>query len=120
MGSKFVSGSRNGTISLWNNNKIEKSAKVFHQWTLVLYKDGVIFAASKDKDVVELSMNLDVVKNFQGRDLQPYTIDANENYVVIGYEGRQEIRNGCVDVYSRTELDENGTYKKIMVRDLFY
>ena len=119
-GSKFVTGSRNGTISLWNKNKIEKSAKIFDERAIVLYKNSAIFAASENKDVVELNMNLDVVKNFHGRNSQPFTIDANENSLVVGYDGSPRRGPGYVDVHSRTELDENGTYKKIMVRNLFY
>ena len=57
-------------------------------------------------------MNLDVVKKFKGRNSQPYTIDANENYLVIGYA------SGFVDLHSRKELGQNEMYKKIMVSDL--
>ena len=59
-------------------------------------------------------MNLDVVKKFKGRNSQPYTIDANENYLVVGYD----YGSGSVDVHSRKELGQNGMYQKIMVSDL--
>ena len=61
-------------------------------------------------------MNLEVVKKFKGRDSQPYTIDVNQNYLVIGC-GYSYIY-GSVDVHSRKELGQNGMYKKIMVSDL--
>ena len=98
---------------MWKNKKVEKSAKHFTEWTLVLYKDDRIFAASKNKDIVELNMNLDVVKKFKGRDDQPFTINANENYLVVGY--RYD-----VDVYSRQELDQSGTQRKVTVGNNFY
>ena len=104
---------------MWNGNKIEKSAKIFDEWTLVLHKEDAIFATSKNKDVVELSMNLDIVKKFHGRDFQPYAIDANENYLVVGYEGRRERCLGHVDVFSRVEPDENTICEKLMVRNCF-
>ena len=105
--SKFVTGARDGTISLWANKKIEKSAKHFTEWTLVFYKNDHIFAASKNKDVVELNMSLEIVKKFTGRNCQPFTIDANENYLVVGYQF-----GGYVDVHRRKELDRNGTHLK--------
>ena len=104
-----MSGSKNGTISLWKDKKIEKSTKIFDEWTLVLFKNSCIFAASKNKDAVELNLNLDVVKKFKGRDAQPSTIDASENYIAVGYYG------GKVDVHSRQDLDQNGIHQTIMV-----
>ena len=80
---------------------------------MVLFKNGAIFAASKNKDVVELNMNLDVVKKFKGRDCQPFTIDANDKYLAVGYE------SGFVDVHSRNELDQNGMYQIITVSNFF-
>ena len=75
---------------------------------MVLFKYGRIFAVSKDKDVVELNMNLDEVKKFKGRNAQPLTIDANESYLVVGY--RVINSTGYVDVHSRIELDQHGTH----------
>ena len=78
-----MTGTRNGTVSLWNNKSIVKSVKYFIEWTLVVSKGDHIFAASRNKDVLELNMNLDVVKKFKGRNSHPYTIDANENHLVV-------------------------------------
>ena len=111
-----MSGSKNGTVSLWKDKKIEKSARIFDEWTLVLFKLDSIFAASKNKDIVELNLNLDIVKKFKGRDARPYTIDASENYVAVGYD----YNAGKVDVHSRKDLDENGTHQKIMVSNFLY
>ena len=108
----FVTGARNGTISLWKNKKVEMSMfrdKISNEWTLVHHKNGRIFAASKNKDVVELNMDLNTVKKFQGRDSQPYTMDADKRYLIVGY------KNGYVDVHCRDELDQNGMYRKISV-----
>ena len=105
----FVTGSRNGTVSLWKDGKIVKSTQLFNEWTLVFHKDGCVFAASKNNHVFELNMNLESVKKFSGRNYQPYTMDVSNNYLVIGYRD-----SGYVDVYSRKE-DTNGTEKKIMV-----
>ena len=96
-----MTGSRDGTITLWKNKKIEKSAKIFEEWTLVTFKNDRIFAASNSKDVVELNMNLGVVKKFTGRYCQPLTIDASEPYLIIGYKSCNY--DGFVDVHSRRE-----------------
>ena len=106
-----MTGSRNGTVTLWKAKKIKKSTKIFDQWTLVFFKNGRIFAASQ-YNFVELNMNLDVVKTFKGRNAQPTTIDANANYLVVGYRGSV----GYVDVHGRTELGQNGTYGQKTVR----
>ena len=81
---------------------------------MVLHKTDRIFAASKNKDVVELNMNLDVVKKFKGRDDQPLTIDACDTFLVVGYRMIDYV--GYVDVHSRNELDQNGTHQKRTVR----
>ena len=94
---------------MWKNKKIEKSTKLFDEWTLVLFKNGAIFAASRNKDVIELNMNLDVVKNFKGRNSQPLTIDANENYLIVGFG----FMSGFVEVHSRTELDQTECIEKL-------
>ena len=107
--SNFVTGSRNGTVTLWKNKIIEKSVKHFDEWTLVLFKNDRIFAASANKDVIELNLSLDVVKRFNGRDCQPFTIDANEEYLIVGY------KSGNVDVHKRNEFDRNGTHQKMVI-----
>ena len=106
-----MTGARNGTISLWKDKTVEKSAKLFSEWTLVLYKNDRIFAASRN-NVIELNMNLDVVKKFKGRDSQPYTIDANEKYLVVGYG------SGFVDVHSKKDRYQNGVYQIVMVSEV--
>ena len=111
--SVFVTGSRNGSVSLWSDGKIEKSAKIFDEWTLVIYRDGQIFAASKNKAAVELDMTLNIIKKFDGRNSQPVTIDANQNYFVVGYN-----QTGAVDVHCRKELAQNGSHPKRMVKNL--
>ena len=91
------------------------STKLFDLGTLVLYKNGSIFAAGHNEEdgclgfLVELNLILDVVKKFEGRGDEPVKIDANENYLAVGYG------SGFVDVYSRKELDRNGTCKKVVV-----
>ena len=104
----FVTGTRNGTVSLWKAKQVIKSAQIFNKWTLVFCKDDRIFAASKNNDVVGLNMSLNVVKKFKGQDSQPLSIDASQKYLIIGYE------NGHVDVHSLNELDQNGTHQKRM------
>ena len=92
----------------------------------MFFKDDRVFAASKDKDVVELNMNLDVVKKYSSNDTHPLTIDANENYLVVGYmmppsflkKGRTCF-SGCVDVHSRTELDRFGTHRQRTVGSFY-
>ena len=128
-----MSGSRNGTISLWKDKKIEKSRKIFDDWTLVLFKNDCIFAASKNKEnkenIVELNLNLNVVKKFKGRTSsynnehnRPYTIDASENYVAVGYDSTKRglYRTAFFDVHSRKYFDENGAYQKLMVSKFLY
>ena len=103
------------------------STKLFHDFenfspTLVLYKNGAIFAAGYNRCrlqegdplmiLVELNLFLDVVKKLEGRGDIIDAIDANENYVAVSYS------SDFVDVYSRKELEQNGTCKKIMVCEL--
>ena len=106
-----MTGSRNGVISLWKNNKIAISTKGFDGLTLVLFKDGSIFGVSQKIDAVELNRsNLKVVREYKGRMCQPFTIDANENNLVIGYRNP-----GYIDVHNRKELGRDGTHQKRMV-----
>ena len=106
-----MTSAQNGTISLWKDKTIIKSAKLFNDWALVLHKDGCIFAAST-YSVVELNMNLDVVVKFDGRFRRPLRIDANESYLAVGNNA------GLVDVYNR-KLGKNGKHKKNRVRKFF-
>ena len=48
-------------------------------------KKGTIFAASAGRDIVELNKNLDQTNLHWGRDNQPIAMDANEEYLVVGY-----------------------------------
>ena len=105
-----MTGSRNGTITLWKDKQIEKSIKIYYSWTLVQFKRSRIFAASQNTDVAELSMNLELVKTYKGRDHQALTIDANESFLVIGYI------SGFVDVHDRRRFDINGTHQKRTVK----
>ena len=99
---------------------MEKSKKVFDRWSLdgpkslVLYKENHIFAARGNNQIFELDINLGIVRKFKGRFYRPLTIDVNENYLVIGYKWRTN-SYGYVDVHSRNEVDQNGTYHKRMV-----
>ena len=79
---------------------------------MVLFKNGAIFAASENKDVYELIMNLNVAKKFKGRNCHPLTIDANENYLVVGYG------SGFVDVHSKKDRYQNGVYQIVMVSEV--
>ena len=108
-----MTGARNGTVSLWDNKSIEKSVKYFNQWTLVFSRGDSIFAASNNKDVLELNMNLDVVKKFTGRDSVPLSINANENNLVVGYFGQ------LVNVHIRKELDHNARHGQKLVLTVF-
>ena len=94
---------------MWNNKSIEKSVKYFNEWTLVFSRGDSIFAASNNKDVLELNMNLDVVKKFTGRDSVPLSINANENNLVVGYFGQ------LVDVHIRKELDQSARHGQKLV-----
>ena len=87
-----MTGARNGTITIWKDKNIEKSTKLFFKWTLVLYNNDCIFAACEN-NVIELNLSLDVVKKFHSRNSQPLTIDASENYLVLGY-----LTSGYVDL----------------------
>ena len=109
-----MTGSNNGIVSLWKNKKIEKSTKSLDELTLVLFKDGCIFAASGNKKTIELNMNLEVVRKFRGQNEWPITIDANENYLVVGYPWP-----GYVDVHNRKELDQDGTHQKKIVSNIY-
>ena len=105
----FVTGSRNGTVSIWERKNIVKSIKILEGWTLVFHKDGCIFALSKNSNVFELNMNLEPTKKFHGHNAQPATVDASEDNLVVGYGvGPQLDSVGYVDVHSRKQKDQIG------------
>ena len=108
-----MTGARNGTVSLWNNKSIEKSVKYFNEWTLVFSRGDSIFAVSNNKDVLELNMNLDVVKKFTGRNSVPLSINANDNNLVVGYSDH------CVCVHIRKKLDQNARHGQKLVLTVF-
>ena len=108
-----MTGSRNGTVTLWKDKRIQNSFKLSNEWTLVYYKNDCIFAASENK-VVELNMNLDEIKKFKGRNGQPLTIDASEEYLVIGYK----MGNSVVDVHSRKEIGQDGVHQRMVSKDI--
>ena len=114
-----MTGARNGIVSLWKN-KIDKSTKLFDKWTLVLFKDGCIFAVAENKDAVELNIKLDVVKIYKCRNTQPLTIDANKNYLVVGYDSASSGYVSYVDVHNRNQLDQDRTHQKRMVSKFLY
>ena len=57
---------------------------------------------------------MDVIKKFKGQDSQPFTMDANKNYLVVGDVAAYE----SVVVHSRNEFDQSGFYQKVMVSEL--
>ena len=138
----FVSGQKDGTILLWKNKAIVASINPFEQsvidkWPLVVYKKQLLrtLAVSKHEVAVELDAeSLNFRKEFTGRrNCQPLTLDANANYLVIGYSVTEDFDDGnvrlwipdeakvaYVDVHSRTQHDGYRNYEKIMVRNLIY
>ena len=102
----FVTGSYYGTVSLWKNKKLVKSITLFDSHTRVLFKNGGVFARTDKNDyVIELNLNLAIVIKFVTRE-KIRTMDANENYLVVGYWG-----DVFVDVYGRKKLNQGG-YKE--------
>ena len=81
-----------------------------HMWTLVTYHDGSIFAAAENRDIVELDISLNVIKEFKigpdRRNYRPRAIDANEKFIVVGW-------HFFVDVYSRKEPFPNGSHRRV-------
>ena len=48
-------------------------------------KNDTIFAASAGQDIVELTIEFDEIKKHWGRENQPVTMDANKEYLIVGY-----------------------------------
>ena len=64
---------------------------------MVLYKNGQVFATSKSSSLFELDLELRTTKQYPPiTHTQPYTIDANESYIAVGYGDI-----GVVNVYDR-------------------
>ena len=107
--STFVAGGENGNVLLWKNNSLANSIQLFtgrSRRTLVMSKNDVIFAASASKEIFELNTNLETIKTHQvcssydGYDYyyqQPRAMDANEEYLIVGYE------NGDIDIKGRRD-----------------
>ena len=83
--STFVTGETNGTVSLWKDKKIVNKVKLFNDWTLVFAKNNVIIAASAGVGIVVLSNDLRRIETYPGRQKRPVSIDANEEFLVVGY-----------------------------------
>ena len=61
-------------------------------------------------DVAELSTNLELIRMYEGRNLLPTTMDASENFLVIGYHGLARL--GRFDVHDRRKVAKNGIHQR--------
>ena len=99
----FVTGDRSGTVSLWKDRTVMHKIKLFTGWTLVTAKSGTIFAASQGTNILELNNDLEktITHKVVGRHQQPVSMDANEEYLVVGYGGSSLYGPGNIEVRGR-------------------
>ena len=82
-----MTGSKNGTVSLWKDKELVMSKKIFTQQAQVIAENQTIIAASINEDIVELNNELDTIKVHRGTGCRqkPIAMAANEEYLVVGY-----------------------------------
>ena len=76
------------------------SEKLFTERAQVIAENRTIIAASKDEDIVELNDELDTIRVHRGTGChkEPTAVDANEEYLVVGYSPDYAEYDYCCNV----------------------
>ena len=87
----FVTGDIKGSVSLWKDKKVVLYTDVCTEPTLVIATNDTVFATSAYDGIVEMSSGDGIVDlwrtNTHGdSSKRPVVMDANEKYLVVGYE----------------------------------
>ena len=102
-----MTGTYNGTISIWRNGQISKSIKRYGEWPLIKVVDEDIIVASEKGKLLVLDTTLNVKKQYNTINNEPWCLSATGNYIAIGTSGNEVIfydRNGSTEPSVRIKL----------------
>lgn len=98
---KFVTGSNNGTVSLFNGTNLMKAKKLGDLEVLLSYCNGQIVAAVENGNLTIMNENLGIVKEFPVRKSPFQSLCGNASYLASGDE------NGSVCYYKTNNEEAN-------------
>ena len=102
-----MTGTRNGTISIWRNGQISKSIDCNGEWPLIKVVDEDIIVASGKGKLLVLDTTLDVKKQYDTIYDLPLSLSATGEYIAIGTFGGEVIfydRNGSTEPRVKIKL----------------
>ena len=102
-----MTGTRNGTISIWRNGQISKSIDCNGERPLIKVVGQDIVVASEKGNLLVLDSTLNVKKQYNTIDYEPQCLSATGKYIAIGTEGKEVIfydRNGSTEQRVRIKL----------------
>ena len=102
-----MTGTYNGTISLWRNGQVSKSIDCNGERPLIKVVGQDIVVASEKGNLLVLDSTLNVKKQYNTINDRPYCLSATGNYIVIGTKGNEVIfydRNGSTEPRVRIKL----------------
>ena len=102
-----MTGTANGTISIWRNGQISKSIDCNGKWPLITVVDQDIIVASCNGKLLVLDTTLNVKKQYNTISATPLSLSATGNYIAIGTCGNEVIfydRNGSTEPRVRIKL----------------
>ena len=88
-------GNRNGSVTLFNEGNAVKTNYLFSSITLVDYSNGQVVAAAEKGQLIILSEDLEIIKEFTGPIGIPTMISGNTTYLTLSDS------SGSVQYYKR-------------------
>ena len=102
-----MTGTKNGTISIWRNEQISKSLDCNGTRPLIKVVDQDIIVASKNGKLLVLDTTLNVKKQYNTINDAPKCLSATGKFIAIGTTGNEVIfydRNGSTEPRVRIKL----------------
>lgn len=101
---KFVTGNSNGSLSLFDKNRLLKSKSLAGIRVMVAYFNGQIVAAAKNGKLTIMNEDLETLKEIPGTREQPLCITGNATYLVMSDWG------GFVRYYKRNSNEQSKVF----------
>ena len=101
-----MTGTFDGTISIWRNGQISKSIDCNGERPLIKVVDEDIIVASKKGKLLELDTTLHVKKQYNTIN-EPQSLSATGKFIAVGTRGKEVIfynRNGSTAPMVRIKL----------------
>ena len=103
-----MTGTRNGTISIWRNGQISKSIDCNGGYPLITVVDQDIIVASWNGKLLVLDTTLNVKKQYNTINDRPLCLSATAKYIAIGTQNSDEVifydHNGSAEPIVRIKL----------------